>query len=58
MQIDSLMNLVLKNCDVMDGEAFELHYDMIVLDESEKLVVSLRREDHGEERDYYLELLR
>ena len=37
-QIDSLLNLVLKNCDVADNEAFELHYDMIVLDESESLL--------------------
>ena len=32
------MNLVYKNCDDMEGESFELHYDMIVLDESESLL--------------------
>ncbi len=38
IQIDSLMNLVLQNSKVMNGDAFELHYDMIVLDESESLL--------------------
>jgi hypothetical protein len=38
VQIDSLMNLVLKNSDVICGEAFELSYDIIVVDESESLL--------------------
>ena len=38
VQIDSLMNLLLKNEDVMNGAAFDLNYDMIVLDESESLL--------------------
>ena len=32
------MNLVYKNCDDMEGESFELHYDMIVLDRPESLL--------------------
>jgi hypothetical protein len=38
VQLDSLMNLLYRNDDVMDGEAFELDYDLIVLDESESLM--------------------
>ena len=38
VQIDSLLNLVLRNGDVLAGEAFELPYDMLVLDESESLL--------------------
>ena len=38
VQVDSIMNLVYRNCDVGDNEAFELHYDMIVRDESESLL--------------------
>ena len=42
VQIDSLMNLVLKNCDVTaDDEAFELHYDMIAPFRIGKPVVTL-----------------
>jgi hypothetical protein len=38
VQIDSLLNIVLKNEEVVSGAAFELDYDMIVLDESESLL--------------------
>ena len=38
MQVDSLLNIILRNGDVMSGEAFELSYDVIVLDESESLL--------------------
>jgi hypothetical protein len=38
VQIDSLTTLVLKNNDVICGEAFELSYDLIVSDESESLL--------------------
>ena len=37
-QIDSLLNLVLRNSDVMNGDDFDVHYDMIVLDEPESLL--------------------
>ena len=32
VQTDSLMNLVCRNGDVISGEAFELSYDIIVVD--------------------------
>ena len=38
VQIDSLMNLVYRNGDVISGEAFELSYDIIVVDEYESLL--------------------
>ena len=38
VQIDSLMNLGLKSSDVICGEAFELSYDIIVIDDSERLL--------------------
>jgi hypothetical protein len=38
IQIDSLMNLLYKNNDVMNGEGYELSYDLIVPDESESLL--------------------
>ena len=38
VQVDSLLNLVYRNDDVVSGEAFDLSYDMIVLDESESLL--------------------
>jgi hypothetical protein len=38
VQIDSLINTFLTNSDVICGEAFELSYDTIVIDESESLL--------------------
>ena len=38
VQIDSLLNLVLRSREVMNGDVFNLHYDMIVPDESESLL--------------------
>jgi len=38
VQIDSLMNLVYRNGDVVSGEALELSYDITVVDESESLL--------------------
>ena len=38
VQIDSLLNLVRRNGDVLAKGTFELPYDMIVLDESESLL--------------------
>ena len=38
VQIDSLLNLVYRNGDVLNGDTFDLKYDAIVLDESESLL--------------------
>ena len=38
VQLDSLLNLVLRNERVMQGETFDMNYDMIILDESESLL--------------------
>ena len=38
VQVDSLLNLIYRNEEVVSGEAFQMDYDMIVLDESESLL--------------------
>ena len=38
IQLDSLLNLMCKDSDVVDGEGVELAYDLKVLDESESLM--------------------
>jgi hypothetical protein len=38
VQLDSLLKVITHNSDVMCGDAFDLNYDMIVLDESESLL--------------------
>ena len=38
IQLDSLLNLVYQNNNVMDGEGFGLSYDLIVLEENRSLM--------------------
>ena len=38
VQLDSLMNIFMRSDDVLNGESFNLKYDMIILDESESLL--------------------
>ena len=38
VQLDSLMNIFTRSDDVLNGEGFQLRYDMIILDESESLL--------------------
>ena len=41
VQFDSLMNILERNDDVLNGEGFHLKYDMIFLDEPESLLAHL-----------------
>ena len=38
LEIDSLLNFVYRDDDVLNGDTFDLKYDAIVLDESENLL--------------------
>ena len=38
IQLHSLMNIFTRSDDVLNGEGFNLRYDMIILDESESLI--------------------
>ncbi|MFM7990592.1 MAG: hypothetical protein ACKPKO_65855, partial [Candidatus Fonsibacter sp.] len=38
VQLDSLMNIFTRSDDVLNGDGFNLRYDMIILDESESLL--------------------
>ncbi len=38
VQFDSLMHIFTRSDDVLNGEGFQLRYDMIILDESESLL--------------------
>ncbi len=38
LQVDSLLNVIVKNSDVMNGEALDLSYDLIAQDEPESLL--------------------
>ena len=58
VQVDSLLNLVYRNDDVVSGEAFGLSYDMIVLDESESLLCHFDEKTMENKGDRHLGLLR
>ena len=38
VQLDSLVHIFTRSDDVLNGEGFQLRYDMIILDESESLL--------------------
>ena len=49
VQMDSLMHVFYKNDQFISEDAFDLRYDMIILDESESLLAHMDEKNHGEE---------
>ena len=56
VQFDSLMNIFTRSDDVLNGDGFNLRYDMIILDESESLLAHVD-EQTVREGDWNLELI-